>query len=144
MDGLRQGRTWQWITSEEARALENLATQVDGICVGVETVLSDNPKLTSRIREFESGSYCCKFATSNAGRSHCCKDCDADENHYRDNSPIEKSSHERLAELGVEITGAARGKVDLAQALAKLHELGIQTHMAEAEQLFMVVSSTLN
>ena len=40
----------QWITGEEAREeVHHLRNQVDGILVGVGTVLADNPKLTTRL-----------------------------------------------------------------------------------------------
>ncbi|AWE07545.1 bifunctional diaminohydroxyphosphoribosylaminopyrimidine deaminase/5-amino-6-(5-phosphoribosylamino)uracil reductase RibD [Lysinibacillus sp. 2017] len=42
----------QWITSEKARAnVHQLRHEVDGILVGVNTVLHDNPKLTTRLPE---------------------------------------------------------------------------------------------
>ena len=42
----------QWITGEEARAdVHELRHEVDGILVGVQTVLNDNPKLTTRLKE---------------------------------------------------------------------------------------------
>lgn len=42
----------QWITSEEARAdVHELRHEVDGILVGVQTVLNDNPKLTTRLQD---------------------------------------------------------------------------------------------
>lgn len=42
----------QWITGEEARAnVHELRDEVDGILVGVGTVLKDNPSLTTRLKE---------------------------------------------------------------------------------------------
>ena len=42
----------QWITGEEARAdVHHIRHEVDGILVGVQTVLQDNPKLTTRLPE---------------------------------------------------------------------------------------------
>ncbi|MGN7478254.1 bifunctional diaminohydroxyphosphoribosylaminopyrimidine deaminase/5-amino-6-(5-phosphoribosylamino)uracil reductase RibD [Solibacillus silvestris] len=42
----------QWITGEEARVdVHELRHEVDGILVGVQTVLNDNPKLTTRLKD---------------------------------------------------------------------------------------------
>lgn len=42
----------QWITAEDARAdVHRIRHEVDGILVGVQTVLHDNPKLTTRLVE---------------------------------------------------------------------------------------------
>ena len=42
----------QWITDEAARAdVHQIRHEVDGILVGVQTVLNDNPKLTTRLPE---------------------------------------------------------------------------------------------
>ena len=39
-----------WITGEKARAdVHELRHEVDGILVGVQTVINDNPKLTTRL-----------------------------------------------------------------------------------------------
>ena len=82
-----QGRTWR--------------AQVDGFVWGEPypvTIRVNKPNS----REFESGSYYFRFATSNAGEA-ITKDGDADENHIGTTRQSEKSSRERLAELGVEI-----------------------------------------
>lgn len=42
----------QWITSEEARKdVHEIRHEVDGILVGINTVLKDNPKLTTRLEQ---------------------------------------------------------------------------------------------
>ena len=137
LDGRIATRTGhsQWITSEEARALgRTWRAQVDGICVGVETVLSDNPKLTSRIPGSSNPAriiFDSRLRTP--AEAIVVKTATQTRTIIVTTRQSEKSSRERLAELGVEIVlaRARRGKVDLAQALAKLHELGIQTLMAE-------------
>lgn len=46
----------QWITGEAARAdVHELRHEVDGILVGVQTVLNDNPKLTTRLKDNRQG-----------------------------------------------------------------------------------------
>lgn len=46
----------QWITGEAARAdVHELRHEVDGILVGVQTVLNDNPKLTTRLKDNRKG-----------------------------------------------------------------------------------------
>jgi len=137
LDGRIATRTGQsqWITSEEARALgRTWRAQVDGICVGVETVLSDNPKLTSRI---PGSSNPARIIFDSRLRTPAdaivVKTATQTRTIIVTTRQSEKSSRDCLTSLGVEVVlaRARRGKVDLVQALAKLRELGIQTLMAE-------------
>ena len=137
LDGRIATRTGQsqWITSEEARSLgRTWRAQVDGICVGVETVLSDNPRLTSRIPGganptrvvFDSrlrtplGAFLVKSAKETRTIIVTTRQSD-------------KSSRDRMAAKGVEIVLARsrQGRVDLNQTLEKLSALGIKTLMVE-------------
>lgn len=46
----------QWVTGEEARAdVHELRNEMDGILVGVGTVLKDNPMLTTRLQDGRTG-----------------------------------------------------------------------------------------
>ena len=137
LDGRIATRTQesQWITSKEARALgRSWRGQVDGICVGVETVLSDNPRLTTRITT-EADPTRIVFDS----RLRTPPDAEVITTASQVRTIIvttrrsSKATRDHFASLGVDIvlTRSRRGRVDLAQALEKLWELGIRTLMVE-------------
>jgi diaminohydroxyphosphoribosylaminopyrimidine deaminase/5-amino-6-(5-phosphoribosylamino)uracil reductase len=124
----------KWISGEASRRLvHRLRNQVDGILVGIGTVLKDNPFLTTRIR---GGRDPYRVVLDSRLRI-------SDEANVIGTSPskaiiaaTELASRARIEELekkGVRILifNSKKGRVDLKSCLSKLGEMGITSLLVE-------------
>jgi diaminohydroxyphosphoribosylaminopyrimidine deaminase/5-amino-6-(5-phosphoribosylamino)uracil reductase len=124
----------KWITGEDSRRfVHRLRNQVDGVLVGIETVLKDDPMLTARIRggkdpyriildsrlRISENAKVIKFDPSKAIIA------------TTGMAPREKT--ESLEKKGVRILiiDSKLGKVDLKACLLKLGELGVMSLLVE-------------
>ena len=124
----------KWITGEAARRLvHRLRDQSDGVVVGIETILKDNPLLTARIRGARD-----PFRIILDSRLRI-----PEEAHVIEASPsktiiattggISKEKAERLAEKGVQILvfDSIEGRVNLKACLRRLAEMGMMNLLVE-------------
>lgn len=131
----------QWITGEAARAdVQKLRAQYTGIMVGVETVLSDNPRLTCRLENCENPVRIIADSKLRIPLDAQVLD-DQNENPTvlatTDLSPPEKRL--ALEQLGAKVLICKQkdGKVDLADLMDRLGKSGIDSLLLEG-------GSTLN
>ena len=124
----------KWISSEASRRLvHRLRNQVDGIVVGIETILKDDPLLTARVPRGRDPTRIILDAHLRI----------REEAHVIETLPsktilvtTEKASLEkveRLRERGVEVwmLDSVEGKIDLRTCLAKLDGMGMMSLLVE-------------
>lgn len=124
----------KWITGEASRNyVQKLRSEVDGIVVGVDTIIKDDPLLTVRIK---SGGNPFRIVLDSSLRI-------PEDARVIENSPsrtiivttelADKEKMERLKERGVKILTASTkdGKVDLRDLLSKLGKLEMISILVE-------------
>lgn len=124
----------KWISEETSRRLVyRLRDQVDGVVVGVGTILKDDPELTARVR---SGRDPYRIVLDSRLRI-------PEEAKVLQSSPSRtiiattamapKEKVERVEQRGVQVlvVDPLRGKVDLRRCLSRLGQMGIMSLMVE-------------
>ena len=122
----------QWITDEKSREyVHKLRNSLSGIMVGVNTVIADNPKLTSRI---EGGRNPIRIITDSTLRT-------PENSNVLDISTgrciiavSEKADSEkcrRFEEKGIEIIKVGKNQVDLKELMKILGNMGIDSILIE-------------
>ena len=124
----------KWISSEESRLqVHNLRSKLSGIMVGVNTVIKDNPELTSRI---EGGNDPIRIIVDSTLRIPM----DSNVLQNKDNKTIiattSKANNKKMQEIlnkGVRVltVNENNGKVDLSELITKLGELNIDSILLE-------------
>ena len=124
----------KWISSEESRLqVHNLRNKLSGIMVGVNTVIEDNPELTSRI---EGGNDPIRIIVDSTLRIPM----DSNVLQNKDNKTIiattSKANTEKMQEIlnkGVRVltVNENNGKVDLSELITKLGQLNIDSILLE-------------
>ncbi|WP_027339145.1 bifunctional diaminohydroxyphosphoribosylaminopyrimidine deaminase/5-amino-6-(5-phosphoribosylamino)uracil reductase RibD [Halonatronum saccharophilum] len=125
----------KWITGEESRFLvHKLRDKVDGILVGIGTVLSDDPRLTTRLPE--GGKDPVRVILD--GRLRVPLDAKVIKNDSEDKVIVatlkgnDKNKIKKLEQLGVKVIEVSKGpRVDLKELLKKLGELEITSVLVE-------------
>jgi 3,4-dihydroxy 2-butanone 4-phosphate synthase/GTP cyclohydrolase II len=123
----------RWISSEgERRVSHALRAACDAVLVGVGTIIADDPQLTVRM---VPGASPARVVLDSTLRTP------PDALVLRDDAPTtiittEQSDPERRAELrragvNVEVVDSRDGRVDLDQALGRLHGMGIEAVLVE-------------
>lgn len=125
----------QWITSEESRyETHRLRDIYDGILVGINTVLADNPSLTTRLKEAE-GRNPVRIVADSRARLPLDAKLAADGAAHTIVAVTDKAPAERVAALkaaGVEIIVAGSGPhVDMRLLLQRLGSMGITSVLVE-------------
>lgn len=124
----------QWITNEKSRYEGHRLRDIyDGILVGINTVLQDNPSLTTRLREYQGKNPVrivldsqarlpldSKLATDGAARTIVAVSAKA---------PADRV--EALKKAGLEILTAGTGMVDAAELMHQLGAMGITSILVE-------------
>ena len=124
----------KWISSEESRLqVHNLRNKLSGIMVGVNTVIEDNPELTSRI---EGGNDPIRIIVDSTLRIPI----DSNVLQNKDNKTIiattSKANNKKMQEIlnkGVRVltVNENNGKVDLSELITKLGQLNIDSILLE-------------
>ena len=123
----------RWISGEgERRVSHALRAACDAVLVGVGTIVADDPQLTVRM---VPGASPVRVVLDSTLRTP------ADALVLRDDAPTtivttERADANRRAELrragvNVEVVGTRDGRVDLAAALSRLHDLGVEALLVE-------------
>ncbi len=133
----------RWISNEESRRhVHHLRAQVDGIIVGIGTIIADNPQLNIRLDGYE-GPQPRRIIVDGSLRiplqAKCLKECPPDhviiattESGHRDKiAKLRDAGHEILVFPG------RRGILDLRQFIAELYKYNVQSLLCEG-------GSTLN
>ena len=124
----------QWITNEKSRYEGHRLRDIyDGILVGINTVLQDNPSLTTRLREYQGKNpvrivldskarlpLASKLATDGAARTIVAVSAKA---------PADRV--EALKKAGLEILTAGTDMVDAAELMNQLGAMGITSILVE-------------
>ncbi len=145
---LSQGRTLQLSNPETQRLTHELRSMHDAILVGINTVLSDDPRLTVRLTRGENPQpvivdSCLRFPLdAQLLRDPCVR-------------PIIATSQQACARKKAELTAAgaqvlhvpvtAEGRVDLQQLMAELKQRGLRSVMVEggATMITSILASRL-
>lgn len=124
----------QWITNEKSRYEGHRLRDIyDGILVGINTVLQDNPSLTTRLREYQGQNpvrivldsqarlpLASKLATDGAARTIVAVSAKAHADRV-----------EALKKVGLEILTAGTDMVDAAELMNQLGAMGITSILVE-------------
>ncbi len=122
----------KWISCEESREYaHNLRKRVDAIIVGVNTVLSDNPRLTARAngREIEK----LKVIVDSHGRTPSNARALRGKTILASVAPMDTNNKRRFAELGAMVLElpSRNGLVDLQELLRELGQVGVTSVLVE-------------
>jgi diaminohydroxyphosphoribosylaminopyrimidine deaminase/5-amino-6-(5-phosphoribosylamino)uracil reductase len=124
----------QWITGEPARRfVHHLRDQVDGVVVGIGTVLRDDPMLTVRIRGGRDPYRIIFDSRLRIPENARVVDLSPSRTIVATTEMASQDKIERLRRKGVRvlISDSKSGKVDLKSSLFKLGELGLMSLLVE-------------
>jgi diaminohydroxyphosphoribosylaminopyrimidine deaminase/5-amino-6-(5-phosphoribosylamino)uracil reductase len=124
----------QWITGETSRRfVHRLRNQVDGVVVGVGTVLKDDPMLTARIRGGRDPYRIVFDSRLRIPESAKVVNLSPSRTIVATTEMAPQNKIERLREKGVQIliSQSKSGKVDLKSSLLKLGEMGMMSLLVE-------------
>lgn len=126
----------QWISNEKSRAyVHQLRAEYDAICVGVQTVILDNPRLTIRSEGKETCHY--RLILDSKGRvpieSTILNDSFKDKTIIFTTDLISESNENAILKKGVKLIKVKQkdGRVDLNDWLIQCEKLGIQSIFVE-------------
>ena len=137
LDGRIATRTGhsQWITSKEARARgREFRAEVDGICVGIATVLADDPALTSRLKgRKDPVRIVLDSELRTPMKSKLVQTARKTKTIIATTRKADKRKRARLEKAGVEILVVRqdKGRVDLKQLLEKVYQMGLNSLLVE-------------
>jgi len=124
----------QWITGETSRRfVHRLRDQVDGVVVGIGTVLKDDPMLTARIRGGRDPYRIVFDSRLRIPENAKVVDLSPSKTIVATTEMASQDKIERLRKKGVRvlISDSKSGKVDLKSSLLKLGELGLMSLLVE-------------
>src|SRR4030042_1316122 len=124
----------QWITGETSRRfVHRLRDQVDGVVVGIGTVLKDDPMLTARIRGGRNPYRIVFDSRLRIPENAKVVDLSPSKKIIATTEMATREKIERLRKKGVRvlISDSKSGKVDLKSSLLKLGELGLMSLLVE-------------
>jgi diaminohydroxyphosphoribosylaminopyrimidine deaminase/5-amino-6-(5-phosphoribosylamino)uracil reductase len=124
----------QWITGETSRRfVHRLRDQVDGVVVGIGTVLKDDPMLTARIREGRDPYRIVFDSRLRIPENAKVVILSPSKTIVATTEMAPQDKIERLRKKGVRIliSGSKSGKVDLKASLLKLGEMGMMSLLVE-------------
>jgi diaminohydroxyphosphoribosylaminopyrimidine deaminase/5-amino-6-(5-phosphoribosylamino)uracil reductase len=124
----------QWITGETSRRfVHRLRDQVDGVVVGIGTVLKDDPMLTSRIKGGRDPYRIVFDSRLRIPENAKMVDLSPSKTIIATTEMASQDKIERLREKGVQIliSDSKLGKVDLKSSLLKLAEMGMMSLLLE-------------
>ena len=137
LDGRIATRTGhsQWITSRQARARgREFRSEMDGICVGISTVLADDPALTARMRGRKDPVRIVLDSTLRIPmKSKLVKTAGKTRTVVASTRKADKTKRLRLEKAGVEVMVLRqhKGGVDLTQLLDRLYQTGLNSLLVE-------------
>jgi len=124
----------QWITGETSRRfVHRLRDQVDGVVVGIGTVLKDDPMLTARIRGGRNPYRIVFDSRLRIPENAKVVDLSPSKTIVATTEMASRDKIERLRKKGVQIliSDSKSGKVDLKASLLKLGEMGMMSLLVE-------------
>jgi diaminohydroxyphosphoribosylaminopyrimidine deaminase/5-amino-6-(5-phosphoribosylamino)uracil reductase len=124
----------QWITGETSRRfVHRLRDQVDGVVVGIGTVLKDDPMLTARIRRGRDPYRIVLDSRLRIPENAKVVDLSPSKTIVATTEMASQDKIERLRKKGVRvlISDSKAGRVDLRSSLLKLAELGLMSLLVE-------------
>lgn len=124
----------QWITGEVSRRfVHRLRNEVDGVVVGIGTVLKDDPMLTARVREGRDPYRIVFDSRLRIPGNAKVIDLSPSKTIIATTEMAPRDKIERLQNKGVRIlvSDSKSGKVDLKSSLLKLAELGMMSLLLE-------------
>jgi diaminohydroxyphosphoribosylaminopyrimidine deaminase/5-amino-6-(5-phosphoribosylamino)uracil reductase len=124
----------QWITGETSRRfVHRLRDQVDGVVVGIGTVLKDDPKLTARVRGGRDPYRIVFDSQLRIPENAKMVDLSPSKTIVATTEMASRDKIEQLQKKGVRILifDSKSGKVDLKSALLKLGEMGMMSLLLE-------------
>ena len=126
----------QWISNEKSRAyVHQLRAEYDAICVGVQTVILDNPRLTIRQNGEERSHF--RLVLDTRGRipldSNLLNDAYKDKTIIFTSDLIEIETENKLIEKGIKLVKLKLldGRIDLNDWLNACEDLGIKSIFVE-------------
>jgi diaminohydroxyphosphoribosylaminopyrimidine deaminase/5-amino-6-(5-phosphoribosylamino)uracil reductase len=131
--GTRNGES-QWITGEASRQfVHRLRDQVDGVVVGIGTVLKDDPMLTARIKRGRDPYRIVLDSRLKIPENAKVVDLSPSKTIVATTEMASQDKIERLRKKGVRILvfQSKSGKVDLKSSLLKLGEMGMTSLLVE-------------
>ena len=124
----------KWITGEDSRRfVHRLRDQVDGVLVGIETVLKDNPMLTARIRGGRDPYRIILDSRLRISENAKVIELDPSKAIIATTGMAPREKIESLEKRGIRILiiESKLGKVDLKSCLLKLGEMGVMSLLVE-------------
>ena len=124
----------KWISGEASRHfVHRMRDQVDGVVVGIGTVLKDDPKLTARIKKGRDPYRIILDSRLRIPEGAQVIGNSSSKTIIATTELADRDKIERLEKKGVQILilNSEKGKVDLKKCLSKLGELGIMSLLVE-------------